>query len=40
MPQSRNPKVKGKNGVFTPEIDPDEYMAKLMVSALYSELEG
>lgn len=27
-------KVKGKNGVFTPEIDPNDYMAKLMVSSV------
>ncbi|KOR82526.1 phage tail assembly chaperone [Paenibacillus solani] len=27
-------KVKGKNGLFTPEIDPNDYMAKLMVSSV------
>ena len=33
-------KVKGKNGVFTPEIDPNDYMAKLMVSSvIYPDLK-
>lgn len=34
-------KVKGKNGVFTPEIDPNDYMAKLMVSSvIYPDLKN
>lgn len=27
-------KVKGKNGVYTPEIDANEYMAKLMTASV------
>ncbi|AIQ71177.1 phage tail assembly chaperone [Paenibacillus graminis] len=27
-------KVKGKNGVYTSEIDPNDYMAKLMTSSV------
>lgn len=34
-------KVKGKNGVYTPEIDPNDYMAKLMVtSVIYPDLKN
>ncbi|MGV2787000.1 phage portal protein, partial [Clostridium perfringens] len=34
-------KVKGKNGVFTPEIDPNDYMTKLMVSSvIYPDLKN
>ncbi|KKO50970.1 phage tail assembly chaperone [Paenibacillus sp. DMB20] len=27
-------KVKGKNGIFTPEVDPNEYMSKLIVASV------
>lgn len=34
-------KVKGKNGVFAPEIDPNDYMAKLMISSvIYPDLKN
>ncbi|MEK3733680.1 MULTISPECIES: phage tail assembly chaperone [Paenibacillus] len=34
-------KIKGKNGVFTPEIDANEYMSKLMVaSVIYPDLKN
>ncbi|MFD1991557.1 phage portal protein [Paenibacillus sp. PK4536] len=34
-------KVKGKNGVYTPEIDPNEYMAKLMAASVtYPDLKN
>ncbi|WPP40454.1 phage portal protein [Paenibacillus hunanensis] len=34
-------KVKGKNGMYTPEIEPNEYMAKLMsASVVYPDLKN
>ncbi|MFD1885897.1 phage tail assembly chaperone [Paenibacillus wenxiniae] len=34
-------KVKGKNGVYTPEIEPNDYMAKLMsASVVYPDLKN
>jgi hypothetical protein len=33
-------KIKGKNGVYTPEIDPNDYMSKLMTaSVVYPDLK-
>ncbi|QWU15643.1 Phage XkdN-like tail assembly chaperone protein, TAC [Paenibacillus sophorae] len=34
-------KIKGKNGVYTPEIDANDYMAKLMTaSVVYPDLKN
>ncbi|WP_046225573.1 phage tail assembly chaperone [Paenibacillus dauci] len=34
-------KVKGKNGMYTPEIEPNEYMAKLIsASVVYPDLKN
>ncbi|MNV94114.1 Phage XkdN-like protein [compost metagenome] len=34
-------KVKGKNGIYTPEIDANDYMAKLMTASVeYPDLKN